>query len=429
MSTDDVRRLLRDGAALPSRGVDVGAIISQGRRLKRVRIASMSLFGSAVLIAIALVAANLDSFVRSDQRSKKPNRVAALAEGWTELSLPPEVRDGNSVVWAGSQLLVWGGCNPEVKDDCEATADGFSFDPVTQDWGRIQTAPTPAVHADEVWTGTETIFLFESQDGRLSGQAYDPATDSWHVIASAPITWRLGSVAVWTGSEIVVWGGGDVRDDIVDGAAYDPIGDVWREIADAPISLNLASGVWTGREVIVFGSALDDRNIARTETSVGAAYDPTADTWRELPPSQLSPQATSAVWVGDRMVAWDYEVNSQEYDPESNVWSEPVKMPLDFSECYPDSVVTRDLVFAFFCGQAALYDASSGGWQEIHGGMLDEEIESNGGGIKLWRIAQFASSGDTVFLLAEGITVGESGETCFGCPGFPVSFWAYRPPE
>jgi len=27
-------------------------------------------------------------------------------------------------------------------------------------------------------------------------------------------------------------------------------------------------------------------------------------------------------------------------------------MPLAFSECYPDSVVVRDLVFAFFCGRA-----------------------------------------------------------------------------
>jgi hypothetical protein len=46
---------------------------------------------------------------------------------------------------------------------------------------------------------------------------------------------------------------------------------------------------------LLFGSLLNDRNIAETETSVGAAYDPSTDSWRTLPPSELSPQATSAV--------------------------------------------------------------------------------------------------------------------------------------
>ncbi len=70
-----------------------------------------------------------------------------------------------------------------------------------------------------------------------------------------------------------------------------------------PIELNLASGMWAGREMLVFGSLLDDRNVADTKTSVGAAYNPATETWRELPTSMLSPPATSAVWVRDRMVA------------------------------------------------------------------------------------------------------------------------------
>jgi hypothetical protein len=92
-------------------------------------------------------------------------------------------------------------------------------------------------------------------------------------------------------------------------------------------------------------------------------------------------------------------------------------------------VVVGGGVFAFFCGHAALYDTDSGTWEEIHGGLLNEEIESEAydHALKLWRFAQLASNGDTVFLLAEGITLEESGEACYGCPGSPVSFWAYRP--
>lgn len=89
------------------------------------------------------------------------------------------------------------------------------------------------------------------------------------------------------------------------GVAYHPAGDAWRAIDRAPIGLNLASGMWTGRELLVFGSLLDGRNVADTRTSVGAAYDPLRDAWRKLSPSRLSPQATSAVWLKGRIVAWD----------------------------------------------------------------------------------------------------------------------------
>jgi hypothetical protein len=369
-------------------------------------------------------------------RGVSPTPSDQTPTGWTEHPLPSQVRDGMSVVWAGSQLLAWGGCDPAVEDQCEPDAGGFGFDPVTQSWRRLDDAPAAGAGADTVWTGREAIFLLEGEANhpvgdRLEGQAYDPAAGTWRTIAAAPIAPRSGAVAVWTGSEVIVWGGGNPGDPTsVSGAAYDPVADVWRRIADAPVGLNLASGMWTGREVLVFGSLLDNRNIADTGTSVGAAYNPVADTWREMPPSALSPQATSAVWVVDRMVAWDYELRSQEYDPVRDAWSAPIKMPLDFSECYPDSAVVRNLVFAFFCGRAALYDTGSGTWEEVSGGLLDEEVESEayGRAIKLWRFAQLASTGETMYLLAEGITLEKTGEACYGCPGAPVSFWAFRPP-
>ncbi|MGH2790712.1 MAG: hypothetical protein ACRDJ0_06970 [Actinomycetota bacterium] len=389
----------------------------------------MSVLGAAAILVLAFAGANLDTFARPEQRGAEPNPAAAIPEGWTEFSPPPETREGVSFIWAGSRLLAWGGCDPGGADPCEPTAGGFDFNPVTQSWRPLQPAPIAGADADVVWTGTEAIFLLEDEN-RLRGQAYDPASGAWRAISTPPIAPRFGAVAVWTGSEVILWGGGNPEDPTVaEGAAYDPAGDTWRRIARAPVGLNLASGMWTGREMLVFGSLLDDRNLADTRWSVGAAYDPGTDTWRELPPSELSPQATSAVWVGDRAVAWDYEVHSQEYNADLNAWSPPVKMPLDFSECYPDSVVVRDFVFAFFCGHAALYDAHTATWEEIHGGPLDEKVEFGGGSrtIELWRFADLASTGDTVFMLAEGVTVNK-GEVCYGCPGSPVSFWAFRPP-
>jgi hypothetical protein len=129
------------------------------------------------------------------------------------------------------------------------------------------------------------------------------------------------------------------------------------------------------------------------------------------------------------MVAWDYEVHSQEYDRVQDSWSAPIEMPLEFSECYPDSAVVGGRVFGFFCGNAALYDPATHTWTEAHGGPLEDEVksESYGRSIKLWQSAQLASTGDSMYMLAEGITVDDSGEACYGCPGSEHSFWVYRP--
>ena len=356
--------------------------------------------------------------------------VANIPVGWTKLPRPPEVREGAAFLWTGTEFIAWGGCAPTFSDACDPTADGFAFDPVNRSWERIPKAPLAATLADAIWTGEEAIFLHPVNE-RLGGQAYDPRSGEWREITIAPIGIRDGSIEVWTGSELIVWGGGEPGDPASRrGAAYDPSTDTWRPIPQAPLGLNLASGMWTGRELLVFGSLLDSRNIAATRTSVGAAYDPDADSWRELPPSRLSPQATSAVWLDGRMLAWDYEVRSQAYDPARDTWSAPIRMPLDFNECYPDSVDVGDLVFAFFCGTVALYDVASGSWREIHGGPLEADVEAgSGSSYKLWRFATLVPAQNVVFLAMEGITTsGRRGEVCYGCPGSPVSYWAYRPP-
>jgi hypothetical protein len=359
--------------------------------------------------------------------------LAGIPVGWTKLPRPPQPRDAAAFVWTGSELLAWGGCPAaEGSKSCVRQADGFAFDPSGRRWRAIPEAPHAWKGATADWTGEEVIFLNRRGDGfagLLEGQAYDPAQESWRQIPRAPIGATRGSVVtVWTGSELIVWGGGERGSRRAQkGASYDPEADAWRAIADAPIGLNLASGMWTGREVLVFGSLLSPRNRAQIRASVGAAYTPAADSWREIPPSKLSPQATSAVWIRDRMVAWDYLVRSQEYDPARDAWSERIRMPLEPSECYPESVVAQALVFAFYCGEAALYGAGAHTWHEVRGGPLEREVESGDVSLALWRSASLAPAGDVVLAL-EGSALSVGDLACYGCPGFPVSYWAYRPP-
>jgi hypothetical protein len=396
--------------------------------------ALLAAFGTALIVFVGLAALRFSSLsgppAGPGRAEGTPGADGRPASGWARLPLPPEVRSGAAHVWAEDQLVAWGGCDPEVKNDCAATAGGYTFDPSNEAWRAIPRAPLRASDADGVWTGHEIVFL-RFRDGRpLDGAAYDPAKRDWHMISPAPIRPEYGSAEVWTGSELVVFGGGERGSPSAsNGAAYDPSTDRWRRIAQAPIGLNATSGMWTGREVLVFGSLLNNRNIAETHTSVGAAYDPDRDRWREIPPSELSPQATSAVWVGGSMVAWDYDVHSQVFDPRSNHWSKPVKMPLDFSECYPDSVPVHELAFAFFCGRIALFDPEHRAWTEIHGGLVDSEIWSKAYEryLKVWRFADLVPAGNQVFLVAEGLTLNGNGVACYGCSGADESFWSYRP--
>jgi hypothetical protein len=352
--------------------------------------------------------------------------------GWSRFPTPPEQRSGDTWVWAGSELLLAGGCDPEeMEDRCRKTRTVYAFDPAIGSWESVQPSLSPMADADAVWTGAEAIFLETGgEEGPIVGEAYEPSSDTWRSIGQAPISQAYGAVLVWTGDELIVWGGGD-RDDsrTSEGAVYDPTSNSWRRIADAPIGLNLASGIWTGREMIVFGSLLSHANRAPSSTSLGEAYDPTTDTWRELPASALSPQATSAALVDDRMVAWDYEVHSQTYNPITDHWSEPQRMPFGGSECYPDSTVVTGLLFAWFCGKAALFDGATSTWQRVAGGPLDETIYSKAykSNVHVWRFADLVAAGPVVVMPMEGITLNNRGIACYGCPGSPTTFWVYRP--
>lgn len=426
MHSDDVRQLLQRGAARPSRGLDIGGIVREGRRLRRHRVLAI-VAGAAAGVLVVVWSTNLGLVMDSRPTPLKPATSPAPGGGWTELPPPPAPREGAAMVWAGSELLAWGGCTPSVGEECVPSAAGVSFDPAEEKWTAIANAPRPASFADAVWAGAEAVFLYDDE-GRLEGQAYDPLLGTWRTLPRAPIRARWGAEVVWTGAEVILWGGGKPGDPTTrNGAAYDPVRDEWRRIADAPIGLNQSDAAWTGSEMLVFGSLLDNRNIASTKAAVGASYDPDEDEWSRLPSSELSPQATAAAWIGDRLVAWDYDARSQAYDLGTDAWSGVARMPLEFSECYPDNEVVGGSVFGFYCGHAVVYDPATSKWAEVHGGPLEDELQSDSASYKLWRFAELVSSGDTLFLLAEGITLTDDGEVCYGCPGSPRSFWAYRP--
>ncbi len=61
-----------------------------------------------------------------------------------------------------------------------------------------------------------------------NGGRYDPATDAWRGMAvDERVHSSYGHIAVWTGTEMIVWGGEGLGDA---GGAYDPVADAWRPV-------------------------------------------------------------------------------------------------------------------------------------------------------------------------------------------------------
>lgn len=201
-------------------------------------------------------------------------------EGWTLLAPSPlEPRGGHTAVWTGRAMIVWGGSRAGSTPLKGGSPDGggFSHEPNTGEY-------TP---------------IYEKHFA--DGADYDPRSDTWRRLPPAPLDPRSGHAAVWTGKEMIVWGGfGGRAGRLTDGAAYDRRAGRWRKIARSPFDdAPDVTAVWTGRELILWGG-FDHRP---DRAAVGAAYDPSDDAWRLLPASPLSPRQWQVRPAHERMAA------------------------------------------------------------------------------------------------------------------------------
>ena len=78
--------------------------------------------------------------------------------------------------------------------------------------------------------------------------------DRWEDLAIGPER-STGNTAVWTGTEMIVWGGGRQSQWLGDGARYNLTNDTWTALpaAGAPAGRWFHVAVWTGKEMIVWG--------------------------------------------------------------------------------------------------------------------------------------------------------------------------------
>lgn len=215
----------------------------------------------------------------------------------------------HSAIWTGEEMIVWGGGAEHHFHD-----DGGIYNPYNDKWRPVsqKNAPSGRWGHAAVWTGTEMIIWggrnsFSPTQNKNDGARYNPATESWTPmnLEGAPEP-RSQMAAVWTGKELIVWGGwGDGGICPSGGGRYNPKTDTWTPLPteNAPEARMEPGFVWTGEEMIVWGGLLQGE---KNTSDTGARYNPEKNTWTPLPAkgALASVRGHQAVWTGTEMIVW-----------------------------------------------------------------------------------------------------------------------------
>ena len=235
----------------------------------------------------------------------------------------------DKAVWTGKEVLFWG-----TKD--------AAYNPSTNTWRKLPRPPIWGDPAFAVWTGHQMIGWGGGGGDSVmnDGAAYNPAINSWKRLPPAPLNGngRL-TTGTWTGSEVVVAGGyapGRTSERFfADAAAYDPARNTWRRLAPMPIAVSASTAVWDGRDVLLF-DAVERRGRGSTKpVTRGLAYDPAMNHWRWIPDMEYPRGGDATAWTGQELAVWGGTIGAhvipphgETYDPTTDTWSAMPRSPL-----------------------------------------------------------------------------------------------------
>lgn len=258
-------------------------------------------------------------------------------DSWLSENSGPSARDYASAVWTGSEMIVWGGQEYVLLSDNIMTSSGSAYNPVTDSWRSISTvnAPEPRIFHTAIWTGAEMLIWggidYNDPEPDVifdNGARYNPVLDAWFPMSAINTpSARYHHSAVWTGNEMIIWGGRDDASYVDSGSKYDPNGNAWTAISitGVPTGRINHSAVWTGECMVVWGGYWYD-GTQHVERS-GGRYYPVSDTWlaTNLTGAPVESDDHSAIAAGTEMILWGITLGMSDgciYDPEADDWSQ-----------------------------------------------------------------------------------------------------------
>lgn len=236
------------------------------------------------------------------------------SDRWRRLP-PPSTYAGMPAVvaWTGSQMIQWGGgCCGEFGES------GSAYTPAINRWRALPASPLAGRRGTaSTWTGKELVIAGGSAEVVKAGvvrdvffadaAAYDPKTRSWRRLPSLPAPPRRGASAVWDGHDVLVVGGAAFLAQryrpLADVFAYRPSTNRWRRLASLPQGRVGQAGVWTGKQLLIWGGQILRRG-KLVPTRSGLSYDPVRDRWSSIGASPIAGPQPRAVWTGTSMIVW-----------------------------------------------------------------------------------------------------------------------------
>jgi N-acetylneuraminic acid mutarotase len=264
----------------------------------------------------------IDDRTVSDGRLDTGGRYTAATDTWlsTPMTGAPSPRSFHTAVWTGSEMIIWGGLNYSLSG---AIGSGGRYDPSSNAWNTVSAngAPVARYGHTAVWTGSEMIVWGGYTGGNgsdpasfpISGARYNPSTNTWQSMASAGApTGRFTHSAIWTGTEMIIWGGANgSAGGLATGGRYNPVTDTWTPTATtgAPSARASHTAVWSGSEMIIWGG----------NNTGGSRYEPVAGTWSAVTTAGAPVSGGPAIWSGSEMMVWGSQ--GARYNPTSNAWT------------------------------------------------------------------------------------------------------------
>ena len=228
----------------------------------------------------------------------------------------------------GDKVFVWGGSDAMSKN----LADGAIYDPATDTWaavGATGTPPTGRAFATAVWTGS-VVVVWGGGDAAnntdyATGSRYDPATKTWQAMTTmgAP-SGRRSPYGFWTGSRVLFFAGNDRQVNPIAGAyTYDPVNDKWATLSTMmqPTARLDPAVAWTGTQLLVYGGKINT-NSATAGTFV---YDLATNVWTRVTDGPSQRSGAFGAWDGTLFAAWGgsfmgFKNDGKLYDPPTDKW-------------------------------------------------------------------------------------------------------------
>jgi N-acetylneuraminic acid mutarotase len=281
-----------------------------------------------------------------EMRSSKCGKCGTRTETCsTSCTWDPGACTGEGLCNAGDSEVQYGACSlatyvkTRTCSDTTCMWSDWSACQAPKGWVDMAAAPSTFYgrqYHNAVWTGTEMI-VFGGQSSGSSyandAAAYNLSTNTWRTLTTATITGRYNASAVWTGTEMIVFGGYGTPSPYskADGAAFNPTLNTWTVLPAVPTGFNARdrhTAVWTGTEMIIWGGYYSG---GATYLADGAAYNPTTKAWRLIKAAPLVGRYNhTAVYAGGKMIVFGgygtsctsyYCADAAAYDPVADTWT------------------------------------------------------------------------------------------------------------